>query len=259
MRLLASFFLVSSGILLARAQQESLNTKTAPVTSETTTEQPGAAANMADTIEYDFVPVYMLTKLTKEEEETFTSAISALEEDVAEEDDYLRPKLVHWTSDVDGTVENDLLPMNKKLESENTLESQSHFFFYADRKSVEDGGTIVAGHDWGTLCISRRANQKFTKFCQDRGISLPRRGWKDMDAIIVELTEEIITWGMTWGRQPGPSWKSAYQNLDLNNMQMSELIDMHGEKINILEDVEWDAQTFEKRLREELDKIKDEL
>lgn len=80
-----------------------------------------------------------------------------------------------------------------------------------------------------------------------------------MDAIIVELTEEIITWGVTWGRQPGPSWKSAYQNLDLNNMQMSELIDMHGEEINILEDADWDAQTLERRLREELDKIKDEL
>ncbi|KAK1471385.1 hypothetical protein CTAM01_16545 [Colletotrichum tamarilloi] len=259
MRLLAFSFLVSSGILLARGQQESLLRKAPPVTSETTAEQQSAAADMADTIEYDFVPVYMLTKLTNEEEEAFTSAISALEEGVAEEDDYLRPKLVHWTSDVDGTVEKDLLPMNKKLELETALESQSHFFFYADRKSVEDGGTIVAGHDWGTLCISRRANQRFTKFCQERGISLPTGGWKSMDAIIVQLTEEIITWGVTWGRQPGPSWKSAYQNLDLNNMQMSELIGMHGEEINVLEDSDWDAQTFEKRLREELDKIKDEL
>ncbi|KAL2877181.1 hypothetical protein SGCOL_007576 [Colletotrichum sp. CLE4] len=212
---------------------------------------------MADTMSYDFVTVYMLTKLTKEEE-TFTSAISAPEEGVAEEDDYLRPKLVHWTSDVDGTVEKDLLPLNKKFASESTLKSQS-FFFYADRKSVEDGGTIVAGHDWGTLCISKRANQKFSKFCQERDISLPRGGWKEMDAFIVALTEQIITWGVTWGRQPGPYWKSAYQNLDLNNMQMSELIDMHGEEIHILEDADWDAQTLEKRLREELDKIKDEL
>ncbi|KXH65749.1 hypothetical protein CSAL01_05546 [Colletotrichum salicis] len=146
---------------------------------------------MADTMSYDFVPVYMLTKLTKEEEEIFTSAISA-----PEEDDYLRPKLVHWTSDVDVSVEKDLLPMNKKLESESMLEFQS-FFFYADRKSVEDSGTIVAGHDWGTLY--------------------------------------------------------------LNNMQMSELIDMHGEEIHILEDADWDAQTLEKRRREELGKIKDEL
>ncbi|UQC90616.1 uncharacterized protein CLUP02_16146 [Colletotrichum lupini] len=233
MRLLAFCFLVSSGILLARGQHESLLTKAPPVTSEATAEQQSAAADMADTNEYDFVPVYMLTKLTNEEEKAFTSAISALEEVVAEEDDYLRPKLVHWTSDVD--------------------ESQSHFFFYADRRSVEDGGTIVAGHDWGTLCISRRANQRFTNFCQERGISLPTGGWKSMDAIIVQLTEEIITWGVTWGRQPGPSWKSAYQNLDLNNMQMSELIGMHGEEINVLEDSDWDAQTFEKRLREELD------
>ncbi|KAK7438502.1 hypothetical protein Landi51_11586 [Colletotrichum acutatum] len=210
-------------------------------------------------MDYDFVPVYMLTKLTKEEEETFTAAISTLEEGVAEKDDYLRPKLVYWTSDVDGIVEKDLLPMNKKLELEIKLESQPYFFFYADRKSVEDGGTIVAGHDWGTLCISKKANRKFTKFCQERDISLPRGGWKGMDAIIVELTEEIIPWGVTWGRQPGPSWKSAYQNLDLNNMQMSELIDMHGEEINILEDAEWDAQAFAQRLREELDKIKDEL
>ncbi|KAK1710679.1 hypothetical protein BDP67DRAFT_520538, partial [Colletotrichum lupini] len=252
MRLLAFCFLVSSGILLARGQHESLLTKAPPVTSEATAEQQSAAADMADTNEYDFVPVYMLTKLTNEEEKAFTSAISALEEVVAEEDDYLRPKLVHWTSDVDGTVEKDLLPMNKKLELETTLESQSHFFFYADRRSVEDGGTIVAGHDWGILCISRRANQRFTKFCQERGISLPTGGWKSMDAIIVQLTEEIVTWGVTWGRQPGPSWKSAYQNLDLNNMQMSELIGMHGEEINVLEDSDWDAQTFEKRLREEL-------
>ncbi|KAI3557303.1 hypothetical protein CABS01_10851 [Colletotrichum abscissum] len=259
MRLLAFCFLVSSGILLARGQHESLLTKAPPVTSEATAEQQSAAADMADTIEYDFVPVYMLTKLINQEEKAFTSAISALEEVVAEEDDYLRPKLVHWTSDVDGAVEKDLLPMNKKLELETTLESESNFFFYADRRSVEDGGTIVAGHDWGTLCISRRANQRFTKFCQERGISLPTGGWKSMDAIIVQLTEEIITWGVTWGRQPGPSWKSAYQNLDLNNMQMSELIGMHDEEINVQEDSDWDAQTFEKRLREELDKIKDEL
>ncbi|OHF03075.1 hypothetical protein CORC01_01459 [Colletotrichum orchidophilum] len=213
---------------------------------------------MADKIPYEFVPVYMLTKLTDEEEKTFVSIIAAREEGVAEEDDYVRPKLVYWTADADGTIENDLVPLHRKLEAESELDYHS-FFFYADRKSVEDGGTILASRDWGTLCISKTATQKFTKFCKEKDIKLPRGGWSHIDGLIVNLTKDIITWGVTWGRQPGPQWKSSHQNLDLANMQMSELIEMHGEQVQILEDDEWDAQGFSERLRKELDKIKDEL
>lgn len=56
----------------------------------------------ANELENEFIKIYMLTKLTVEEENAFVDIISQTQEDI--DNDQLKPHLVPWELDEDGTV-----------------------------------------------------------------------------------------------------------------------------------------------------------
>ncbi|WYZ43419.1 hypothetical protein EsH8_VI_001118 [Colletotrichum jinshuiense] len=71
------------------------------------------------------------------------------------------------------------------------------------------------------------------------------------------MVDELITRGVAWGRQPGPEWKASFSNLEIGNMNMDELVELSGEEVHALQDADWDKQHFLKRLKEEIEKWKE--
>ncbi|KAF9878289.1 hypothetical protein CkaCkLH20_04327 [Colletotrichum karsti] len=210
-------------------------------------------------IEPVYIKIYMLTKLTPEEEKTYLAAITApLEEDV--DDSWVRPSLVPWPCDTDGSVETDLLRLYKQRTTPNPEDDNCvrPFCFFADRQSVEEGGTILVDRDLYTLRISKEASERHSALADEAGIELPARDWSRMLALMERVSEEMLGWGVAWGREPGACWRPSWMNLDISNMMMRELVEFHGGEVKILRDPEWDSGPFVRKLKVELEKMKEE-
>ncbi|KAF6837668.1 hypothetical protein CMUS01_04938 [Colletotrichum musicola] len=203
-------------------------------------------------LEDTFVKIYMLTKLTKAEEKNFLAAITAPDVEPLE---WVKPELVRWGSDADGTVHDDLLPLYKKRAAEEGKDARP-FCFFADRQSVEEGGTIVAGRDWYTLCHSEEARRLMLERADEHGVELPGRDRRVLNGLERGLEGELVKRGVVWGREPGPAWMLDWANLDVVNMTLSEIVEFHGGEVQVLIEPEWDVEMFVKRLREEVEKMK---
>ncbi|KAF6788762.1 hypothetical protein CSOJ01_14943 [Colletotrichum sojae] len=203
-------------------------------------------------LEDTFVKIYMLTKLTDAEEENFLAAITAPDVEPLE---WVKPELVRWGSDVDATVHDDLLPLYKKRAAEEGKDARP-FCFFADRRSVEEGGTIVAGRDWYTLCHSQEARRLMLEMADEHGVELPGRDRGVLNRLERELKGDLVKRGVVWGREPGPAWRLDWANLDVVNMMLSEIVEFHGNEVQVLVDSEWDVEMFVKRLGEEVEKMK---
>ncbi|KAK2771265.1 hypothetical protein CKAH01_14414 [Colletotrichum kahawae] len=196
-----------------------------------------------DDIDPEYVKIYMMTKLTEEEEQTYLKSIDGTVGQ--DEGSWVHPKLVPWTSDTHGTTDTDLLQYYKKIKEEEGSESE-FFSFFADRKSVDEGGTILVDRAWYALCTSKKA--------RDNGIEMTSKRWMSMPGYSEDLMDLALQRGIVWGRETGAQWKSDWMNLDVSNMDTGELLE---DEFEILLDPEWDAAPFLAKLREELDKTQD--
>lgn len=154
--------------------------------------------------EDEFFQIYMLTKLTDDEEKNFIATLLASEDGF--DNDYLKPRLVHWASDEGGSI-HDVLPLFKKRKAEKE-NVHGPFYFFADRKSVDNGG-VMTDRDWYTLCISEEVCDALSKLCKENNVQGTEleEYWTSKEAIIEDLTEELITRGIVWGRHPGSAWR----------------------------------------------------
>ncbi|KAL0934442.1 uncharacterized protein CTRU02_211241 [Colletotrichum truncatum] len=205
---------------------------------------------MADTeneeIPQEYVKIYLLTKLTPSEEANYLKAISEPVDGF--DDSWLHPQLVEWTSKTDGTLEKDMLHLYKKREAEREREYNA-FYYFADRKSVDEGSTILVDRDFGTSELVKEAGELLFKLASDNGIELPAVDWSNMDDELEGLVGEMVSWGVAWGRERGPSWKSSWTNLDIGNMNIIELVELHGGEVKLLMDPDWDCESLLTRLR----------
>lgn len=90
----------------------------------------------------------MLTKLTEDEEKRYLDILTAPQYDW----DWVHPRLVPWTFDGEGTVDEDILPLYKDIIDEQT------FCFFADRQSVQEGGTILVDPIRAHACLFQGGN-----------------------------------------------------------------------------------------------------
>lgn len=211
---------------------------------------------MSSDIPDQFVKIHLLTPLTAAEEASFLSAITQPRDKY--DDDYIKPVLVPWPSPTPGSVESDLVPLYKRLLAARGEDEYHTFFYFADRRSISEGSTIIAERDWYSICISDVASQQLSKIADEEGIELPTRDWHEMDGVAEALTDEIIERGVAWGREKGSCWRASFANLDIGNMSMWELVDeVHGGKTEVLLDPEWDRGPFVRRLREEMGRLKE--
>lgn len=207
-------------------------------------------ANGDDT-DPEYVKIYMMTKLTEDEEQKYLKSIDGTVGQ--DEGSWVHPKLVPWPSDIDGTTEKDLLQYFKKVKAEDKSESEFYGFF-ADRKSVEEGGTILVDRASYALCTSKKATEQISKLARDNGIDLNAERWMLVSDFADDLMDLALERGIVWGREAGAQWKTDWMNLDVSNMDTGELLD---DEFEILLDPEWDAAPFLGRLREELEKTKE--
>lgn len=123
----------------------------------------------------EFVKIYMLTPLTEEEEKHFLEQINPTSVDGDTDYDstvqWIVPQLVHWTSQKDGSVEQDLLPLFKK-HCNDTGNKAGEQVWLADRQSVDEGSTIVAHRDWYSMGISTDAGEFYSKLAAEHGIEI---------------------------------------------------------------------------------------
>ncbi|KAI8271051.1 hypothetical protein K4K58_004054 [Colletotrichum sp. SAR11_239] len=205
-----------------------------------------------DDIDAEYVKIYMMTKLTEEEEQKYLKSIDGTVGQ--DEGSWVHPKLVPWTSDTDGTTDKDLLQYYKKVKEEEGSEAEFYGFF-ADRKSVEEGGTILVDRAWYALCTSKKASEQISKLARDNGIEMTAKDWMSMPGYAEDLMDLALERGIVWGREAGSQWKSDWMNLDVSNMDTGELLE---DEFEIVLDPDWDAASFWGRLREELDKSKEQ-
>ncbi|KAE9581516.1 hypothetical protein CGCF415_v009909 [Colletotrichum fructicola] len=204
-----------------------------------------------DDIDAEYVKIYMMIKLTEEEEQKYLKSIDGTVGQ--DEGSWVHPKLVPWTSDTDGIPDKDLLEYYKGIKEEEGSESEFYGFF-ADRKSVEEGGTILVDRAWYALCTSKKASEQISELARDNGIEMTAKDWMSMPGYAEDLMDLALERGIVWGREAGAQWKSDWMNLDVSNMDTGELLE---DKFEILLDLEWNSAPFLERLREELEKTRD--
>ncbi|GKT44340.1 uncharacterized protein ColSpa_04521 [Colletotrichum spaethianum] len=107
---------------------------------------------------------------TEDEQKAFLDTISASQEE--SDNDYIKPHLMHWTSDKEGSVEKDLSRLYEKCKA-GKEHSAASFYIFAGRKSVEESGTTLVDRDWCTLCISEKASKQLGKLSEDNNVKIP--------------------------------------------------------------------------------------
>lgn len=194
-----------------------------------------------------FVKIYMLTKLTDAEEEKFLAALRAPAP--SGNLGWVKPELVRWGSDADGTARDDLLRLYKKHTAEEG-KNPSGFCFFADRRSVEEGGTIVAGADWERASSEEVGGRLVLEMADKHGVELLGRDGEALARLQWDLSFELAAREVSWGRVPAQTWKTDWANLDVVEMSLAEIIRSRGSEVQVLVDPEWDAESFVKRLKE---------
>ncbi|KAJ0333769.1 hypothetical protein COL922a_010529 [Colletotrichum nupharicola] len=136
-----------------------------------------------------------------------------------------------------------------------TEEEEQKYLKSIDGTSVEEEGTILVDRAWYALCTSKKASEQISKLARDNGIEMTAEQWMSMPGYAEDLMDLALERGIVWGREVGAQWKSDWMNLDVSNMDTGELLE---DEFEIVLDPEWDAASFLERLREELEKRKEQ-
>ena len=200
---------------------------------------PLAASEMAnEEMEDEFVPVYGLTKLTKEEEDLILAALSTA---VDEDDDmpWVKPKIVPWTGDIDGNMD-DLYRLYRDMR-DNADEETPDFFFFIDRQCLDEKKVIVAHPDHYTLLYAPRNTEDLNEILKTHGSKIPEVN----EGIVDKVMEELLERALTYGRIPAHAFRGTWANLDLANMGLSEIVEFHEVgQVELYYNPDWNVKNF---------------
>ena len=135
---------------------------------------------------------------------------------------------------------------------------EAGFQYLADRHSVDGGTVILASRDAHTMLYPPETAREITKLAAGNGITLPEN-WGEMDAVVENLMDDFTGRAVAWGRIPISEWRLSWCNLDISNMSEYDFIDFCGGSTIILRDPEWDSGSFLEKLREEIQKLEEQL
>ena len=208
--------------------------------------------------EWQYVPVYCLTKLSDFEKSSLERCITEEGDDINQTLDWVRPEFILWNDDEDG----DLKTLYLKW-CESGGGSGHHFAFYLDREAVQNKSLIIAQPDDYTMLYARDAqdwaNMLFTRYMTDK-YCLGDSRLPDIPEISdgeMELVDKDLLGGrgLNYGRVPAYGLRTVWANLDLSNMGMSELVnclgrkDVPGEgKVEMIENEDWNEIAFLEKL-----------
>jgi len=193
-------------------------------------------------IETVIVPVYCLAIFTPSEEAILHARIAAESPALP----WVKPQFVPWASDTDGT-EADMLRIHKqpRKDAENVWSSAC---FFVDRQTLHDGSFVVTSPDGYALAFSEQAAADAQQLVRDLQ-------WDSIDYDIDEgyrdaAFDEFIRRALTYGRIPASKFSSVWANLDIANMDVGELVEMHGGSLKLIPDPGWDATLFLKKVEQ---------
>lgn len=236
------------------------------------------------------VPVYCLTILSAEEQLIYRNAFKST--DTKDKFQWIQPYFVPWSrEDNHNRAEGDLDDMyhiwHRRTEnlvgSDNSDSGGWTWKFFIDQKAVQHTGIIIAQPDMGSRCYSEEAcswafglldaerqkalEAKAASDLRDKNLSLQEmlryRIEPLLEALYLENDSLLGQRSLSYGRVPATALLSIWCNLDIANMDMSELVKYHGratevEGEGIVQEVyskDWDSSVFVQEWIKIVDKI----
>ena len=184
-----------------------------------------------------FVPVYCLSKLSKGEEQHMETALQQ-DDDEINPLPWVKPRLVPWTQEHDGSID-DLYRLYRELRDD-TDQERSEFFFFLDRRCVEEKKVIIADPDQYTLLYANGNMQELNDLIKKHDARVPEMN----EAIVEKVVFELLDRAMTYGRIPANAFRSTWANLDIGNMGMSEIVEMYGGTVELYRNPDWNETDF---------------
>lgn len=183
------------------------------------------------------VPIYCLTKISKDEEDVLLSALTSVED--PSEVDLVHPKLVSWTDEQDGdmrTLYRDL------IKNDDPKTSVCRFFFFLDRQCLTNKEIIIAQPEPAILLYGETVMEECNKILRGHGAMTTIPEW---DENLSELVQTMLLHrALTYARTPANAFFSAWGNLDLGNLGLDEVVELEGGKMEMVENPEWDVEAF---------------
>lgn len=186
------------------------------------------------------VPIYCLTKFSKDEEKLLLSALTS-DESTADLLEFTEPNLVPWTGDTDGDMHTVYRDLIKKDEPK---EAVFRFFFFLDRQCLvphKDPEVIVAQPESALLLYGDDVMEECNQILREQGsTTIPE--WDEQLSELVQVP--LLQRALTYGRMPAKAFLSAWANLDLANMGLDELVEVEGGTVEEVRNPDWDVKAF---------------
>lgn len=229
-------------------------------------------------------PVYCLTVLTPQDEARYRDEFE--KEKISR--GLLDPVFIPWhPKENAGRAEGDLSDMYRiwklyRHKDRPALDEHMEYCFFIDRQACESTGVIVADSETWPLCSSRdgrdfaqrffraarRQNAVERLFSELVGIDLDTDDEVELDVLRERLTRFFIDYpdylefrGLPYGRISAKGLFSVWQNLNISNMGMSELVEVEGRRevpdegiVFVYENPQWDDDEIIRKLLEEKEK-----
>ena len=216
-------------------------------------EQPTAvAAQITNPIPDVFVPIYCLTKLTPEEKSSYTTAITNTWADIS---GYTLPDFNPWTEDHDGKMQD----LYRIWNETGGHQYNGHFAFFIDRTAVANTSIIIAQPDVYTMVFNSDASHwlqsSLSSYYNRKGLAYPGdidpatapRG--SYEYILETMLDDLLdNRGLTYGRVPASAFRSVQANLEIANMGMSELVEYHGGRVEMIDNPGFDENAVMEKL-----------
>ncbi|KAK5767535.1 hypothetical protein LTS12_002376 [Elasticomyces elasticus] len=192
------------------------------------------------------VPIYCLTKLSSEDESAYRNEIEK-DQELA----WVQPEFKHWEQETNGTLDD----MYHKW-TETSADSPCHFAFFIDHESLANHSIIIAQPDAYTMLFSNDAQKgvhaNFSAYIERRQLGADTTlNVSDgrYEGYLEDLIDDVLgKRGLTFGRVPAEAFRGIWCNLDIANMDMSELVDFHKSNLESVENPQWDQEAFMEKL-----------